>query len=644
MKNLQFLLFYLIFTPVAFVSAQFQDIASTSGFKHNHLAPNLLGGGVAVIDYNNDGLEDLYFTGGTSYDKLYANRGNLKFEEVSVESGVFSATRTVTTTAVATGDIDNDGLEDLFIMTAKNHPLILLKNTGNGSFKNISYPAGVDASSEWAMGASLGDVNRDGLIDIYVVNYIQNYQSDLDDKGNVTGFNHSCYPNLLFINQGDATFLEMAAEYGVADNGCGLATVLTDINNDSYPDIYVANDFGEWVRPNQAYVFDPVSAKFVNATKELHLNDSIYGMGIASGDVNRDGYKDYYITNLGRNVLRVNNGNGIYTDITDEAGVTATEVNGALSTGWGTFFFDYNNDGWEDLFLSNGFIPSADFIATAEADPNGLFVNNGNNTFTDVSTDTGMNFPGTSRGAVWADLDNNGYPDVVVNNVEKTFYDPENNVKIYINNSGTNNWLGIVLEGASSNFNAIGASVEVFHNNIRSKKELTNGSSHASTSSKRLIFGLEQGNQVDSILVRWPSGLFQRFGSITDINKYIKLKENDEEITLLGCNDPEALNYSGTTGSSSWGCIFPDEVVTSLTSEYEPENTFYPNPTTGILLFNGFLKKVRLYDSKGTIVVEQQIEPGFRQLDLSNMQKGLYFVQCTSIDGGTKTSKLILKR
>jgi len=230
----------------------------------------------------------------------------------------------------------------------------------------------------------------------------------------ITGFDPKCYPNYLYINQGDGTFAEQAVAYGVANLGCGLATALTDYDRDGDIDIMVANDFGPWHISNTLYQNNYPAVGFSNFTVESGFEAKIYGMGIAIGDINNDLNYDYYVTNLGRNILLLSNGDGMLTDITTSAGVEDEFVNDLFTTGWGSSFLDYNNDGYVDLFVNNGWIPTgAEFVANAENNPNRMFRNNGDNTFTDITEDSGVGYEQMGRGSACFDYDNDGDLDMI---------------------------------------------------------------------------------------------------------------------------------------------------------------------------------------------------------------------------------------
>ena len=220
----------------------FNERAIELGLSHVQIEPRLFGGGIAVIDANNDGYEDLYFTGGVREDWLFLNNRNGGFERELISS-IRLATRTRTTTGVLAADFNNDGFEDLLVYTDQRSNNLLFKNLGNGDFEEISESAGL-TEVVWSMGATVLDVNLDGLLDIYIANYIQTPSVTLDSNGKVTAFNHDCYGDLIYINNGNFQFTESSSTYNVLAKGCALAVTSSDINGDNIPDVYLANYFG----------------------------------------------------------------------------------------------------------------------------------------------------------------------------------------------------------------------------------------------------------------------------------------------------------------------------------------------------------------------------------------------------------------
>ncbi|GIV32839.1 MAG: hypothetical protein KatS3mg031_0374 [Chitinophagales bacterium] len=498
---------------------------------------NVIGGGAAMFDYNNDGWLDIYITGGNDRDYLYRNNGDGTFTEVGIAAGL-AVTGSYSTAGVTTGDIDNDGFRDVFVTTWGGVPTIpgqmranlLFRNNGNGTFANISNQAGITHAA-WSVTATMGDYNLDGFLDIYVANYVDSVRMIQDSSGTVIGFAHTGYNNFLYINNGNNTFTESAARLRVNHHGTALSAIFTDFDNDHDLDLYVANDFGQWVEPNVLYRNEFPADSFTDVSAPAGANVAIYAMGIAAGDYNEDGYLDYYITNIGRNVLLRNRGNGTFDDMTDSAGVADTFVDSAYTSGWGTGFFDFNNDTYLDIYVCNGLIPAAPFIYNAPKNPDKLFKNNGDGTFTDVSLQAGVSDSLVGRGLTIGDYDNDGDLDALV---VITSTDIPTSVRSHLyrneSSSGTN-WLKVSLQGTLSNRDGYGSRIELYFSNRRLIREIDGGSSHASQHSSIAHFGLGNHTRIDSILVIWPGGRRQTIDTPA-VNQHLHIVENGSAYTV----------------------------------------------------------------------------------------------------------------
>ncbi|MBW8050349.1 MAG: T9SS type A sorting domain-containing protein [Cytophagales bacterium] len=507
-KSLILLLSFLPAFWLKALSQGFSEVSISAGINHQHINTERMGGGGAFFDYDNDGYPDIYLTGGEIRDMLYHNNGNGTFTEVGVAAGL-SLTDSISTMGVITGDIDNDGYRDIFVTTWVDEHNLLFKNNGDGTFQEISASAGI-SDTAWSTAASFGDFNLDGFPDIYVVNYVDPSKPTTDDSG----FYYVCSPNYLYMNNGNETFSEVASLYGVADTGCGLAIAFTNCDQDSDVDIYIANDFGAWVLPNSLYQNNFPSPDFSNVSVSSSMNDAIYGMGIAIGDYDEDGDLDYYVTNLGRNVLRNNQGNGLFIDLTDSAGVTNTYTDSNLfAVGWGTAFLDYDNDTYLDLFVANGHIPADSIIANAPSNPDVLYKNNGDATFTDVSVLLDVDDTSMARGFAYGDYDNDGDLDLLIM-VADTGLTSSHALLYQNNNSNNNHWLKVKLQGTTNNRDAYGSLVRIISNGRNWIREIDGGSSHLSHHSTIAHFGLGIYTAVDTIEVTWPDGKSQFLSNI----------------------------------------------------------------------------------------------------------------------------------
>lgn len=515
------LLVWLGYESVAQIS--FEEIGSSTGIQFGHVSDNWVGGGVAVFDFDKDGWQDIYLTGGDSPDKLLKNVLGQGFEDVSDVSGISSITSEYKTFGVTTGDIDNDGFRDILVTTEFGYRSILIKNLGNGTFEHL--PIAINDGVSWKSAAAFGDVNKDGFLDLYIGAYI--YQSDVleDSTGTIVGFDQDCSSNKLFLNTGSLAFVDASSQYSVQNQGCALAVAFTDYDSDIDLDLIVANDFGEWNLPSALISNEFPNQEFEDISAETGMDLEIYGMGIAIGDYDKDADLDYYQTNLGRNILSRND-SGIFTDVTTQANCESDSTGQLLNTGWGTFFFDADNDSWQDLFVANGWVNTPEFIATYPNDPNVLFKNNGDGTFSDISESSDINSTRNSKGAAYGDFNNDGKLDFVVNNVHPN---PDSaQFEIYQNtSSNTGNWISFKLEGTLSNRDAFGSKVRVVVNGQSSVAEVSGGCSFASQNSSIIHFGIGDANQADSVIVTFLSGQKQVFSQVESNQLYHIVEDFD---------------------------------------------------------------------------------------------------------------------
>ncbi|MEM7037237.1 MAG: VCBS repeat-containing protein, partial [Bacteroidota bacterium] len=240
----------LLWSPL--FSQSFTEVAPTAGIQHVARNNAQMGTGLAWFDYDADGDEDLYAVGGLAGSALYRNNGDGTFTDVTAGSGIVVPDSNFTQ-GVVTGDIDNDGYRDIYISTLWNLPNYLFHNNGDGTFTNITMSSGIGADSLWVSSAAFGDFNLDGLLDLYTGGYVWFPALTYDSGGVPNGYAHRCMPNQLYLNNGNLTFTDVAGTYMVGDTGCALSVVFTDFDRDHDQDIFIANDFGEWVYPNGLY-------------------------------------------------------------------------------------------------------------------------------------------------------------------------------------------------------------------------------------------------------------------------------------------------------------------------------------------------------------------------------------------------------
>lgn len=501
----KFILIYLkikiliiIFLNLCTLNAQqFKDIAKEIGINHYAFDPMIMTSGVAVFDYNNDGLEDIYMVSGVPIDHLYRNNGDGTFTNVTIEAG-FGFTRNFRTCGVATGDINNDGYRDVFITIGGNLPDILMLNNGDGTFKNISKEAGINVGT-FGYAVTFGDFDLDGYLDIYV----GNYGPSPGEPG---------MRNVLYRNNGDLTFTNVTDFHGVGDKGCALAMMFVDIDNDNDLDLLVINDIGNVYEPNVVYEWVQEEQRYKNISITSGFNLAMYGMGIANHDINEDGYFDHYVTNIRHNAFFINMKNKTFEDRARKFNLTYPFLPDTLnpdykfqleSTSWGPIFMDFDHDSYDDLFVTTGHVQTPEKFL----DPDKVLKNINNTTFVDVSFDVGFSYPLRSRGFAKFDYDNDGDMDLIVNVVDIV---NQTDIKsmVYRNDlSNGKNWLKIKLIGSSINRDAFGSKVKVFFKDRMVMKQVdAGGGSYCSQSSPFMHWGLNDESKVDSIVIEWLGG------------------------------------------------------------------------------------------------------------------------------------------
>ena len=519
----------------------FEEVGEQSGLAFTHYRSLLdiipLSAGVVVFDYDGDGLQDAYITAtpdiaslapeGEDRNALFRNNGDGTFTNVAVEAGVTDAAAKGNGGCAA--DYDNDGDQDLFV--ANWGASRLYRNDGAGKFTDVADAAGLADPNETyrSMGCAWGDYDRDGWLDFIVVRHI--------DESNPDAFTMRIYhfdvrPLALYHNNGDGTFSEVtdllgatpspsrtAGEYGRVW-GAGFQPAWLDFDNDGDLDLYVVNDYGEFIHPNVLWRNDgPADGgsgeqwAFTDISQDSGAGVAMFGMGLAVADYNSDGYLDMFVTNIADNVMLTNEGGDSFSDSATDLGVAYGEFRRQQRVSWGTVFFDYDNDGYEDLYVASGFLDTDD--PNRREQPNLLFRNNGEGAFEDVSAVSGAADWGTGRGVAYADFDGDGCLDLFLVNMGRSAALGEP-VRLFRNRCGWgNNWLVVETEGTVSNRDGIGARITLEAGGRTQIREVTAGASNSSQNMLPAHFGLGNADVVDEIRVQWPSGKVQTLHDIS---------------------------------------------------------------------------------------------------------------------------------
>lgn len=484
----------------------FKDVTEESGIHHQFAVfEGMFGGGACVFDLNNDGLEDLYITGGMNDDALYLNTGNGMFKDIFKNSGLEKTSHYVTQ-GVAGADINKDGWVDLFITTITTRDSVkvipraenlLFLNNGNSTFRDVTEEYGLKDLVSFSMGVSFGDINADGYPDAYIGNYFQDYEGQLSAINDATIVNaNATSKGYLLRNVNGQSFSNVYSDYGLSYKGFGFGGTFTDFDNDYDVDLLVNHDFGYKASPNFFLENKYPDNEYMNRAKELAMDLKINAMGTAVGDYNFDGMLDYYVTNIRFNRFMVSQGEGkAYADKSKELGM------GYVSISWGTNFADFDHDTDLDLFVANGDlnpndVPMADY-----------FFENNNGMFTEKAPAVGLNDYGIGRGSVVFDMDNDGDLDLLVINQKPVLNYPVNSqTHLYRNDAAKGNWLKVALKGIDSDAHGIGSRVEIVVGKIKMIREIDGGSSHLSQNSTIAHFGLGAATAVDSVIVTWTGG------------------------------------------------------------------------------------------------------------------------------------------
>ncbi len=493
------------------------DVFPNGGSTSKQYIIETTGSGIAMIDYDNDGLLDLFVLSGKGgTNRIYHNEGHDRFRDVTDQLGLHSDGWAE---GVCAGDYDNDGFTDLFVTYwGANH---LYRNLGGKRFEDVTAQAHLTQSRvRYNTGCAFADIDNDGHLDLFVANYLKFDPATTPKPGAnpycfYRGIAVNCGPrglpfdrNILYRNNGDGTFTDISEQSGVAapEGHYSLSVLTGDFNEDGLPDIYVACD----QTPSLLYI-NKGNGKFeeegvLRGVAFDQNGKAMSGMGVAAADYLGDGHLGIFRTNFSDEfeTLYRNRGKGIFDDVTLDAGLGEN----TRYVGWGTGFFDFNNDGWKDLLLVNGHVfPEVDslHIDIHYKDRAILYENLGDGKFRDLSNEAGpaLREKHSSRGAAFGDIDNDGAVEVAINNQNEA----PSLLKDEAHAAG--HWLILQLIGTRSNRSAIGAKVKVISNGHTQIAEVRSGGSYLSQSDLRLHFGLGTAEKAEQIQITWPSGTRQ---------------------------------------------------------------------------------------------------------------------------------------
>jgi len=543
---------------------QFTDITTSSGISFHHMSGEASekryifeakGGGAGAFDFDNDGWMDILLVQGSTLERfrsgdnagpsLFRNKGDGTFEDVTQKARF--KRQAGWGMGVTFGDYDNDGFTDIYLTCLG--PNILYRNNGDGTFTDVTERAGV-GDHRWSTSAAFGDYDQDGFLDLYVCNYLEMDLNHLPAPGSgqfcsYLGVPVFCGPrgipgaaDVLYRNNGNGTFTDVSEKTGVLDRKRlpGLGVVWTDVDNDGDLDLYVAND----AEPNYLFL-NRGNGTFEESAliAGLALSGDARAqasMGVDVADYDNDGRMDVFSTHFASDysTLYHNEGHLVWEDATLKAQLRKSY---GLLVGWGTRFADFNNDGWKDLYHSNGdvypFLEGGRFEERYDQ-PGTLFLNQKNGTFLDVSSKAGagMQARKSGRGVAFADFDNDGDIDLIVANM--------NDSPLFLRNdrSDSNHWIMLKTVGRKSNRDGIGARITVVTGKLQQIWEIKRTVGIYSASDPRAHFGLGLYGKVDLLKVRWPSGKVQEFRNVAADAHYVVDEEEGLRRERLSKGEP----------------------------------------------------------------------------------------------------------
>ncbi|MER3374909.1 MAG: VCBS repeat-containing protein [Allomuricauda sp.] len=536
------------------------------------------GAGVAIGDINNDGLSDIYFSGNQVSGKLYLNKGNLTFEDITDKAGVAT---TGWSNGVSMSDVNNDGFVDIYVCRGgpretkeEDKGNLLFLNQGDGTFKEVAQEMGV-ADTGYSIQALFFDYDKDGHKDLYVltnalVDYNRNNTKPIEVKGEAASTDR------LYRNNGDGTFTDVSQQAGVTIEGFGLGITVCDINEDLWPDLYISNDF----LTNDILYVNNQDGTFTDKVKEYIKHQSYNGMGNDVADIDNDGKSDImvldmfpqdnkrikqtmmkpsydtYTRNLMkgyspqfvRNTLQLNNGNGTFSEVGQLTGLHNTDWS------WAPLIADFDNDGWKDVFITNGYrrdITNLDYVVYSEQNSvfgekkvnekdqldkltslpevklhNYIYKNNGDLTFTDMVDEWGFDLPTYSNGAAYADLDNDGDLEIVVNNIDdKASIYKNNTIEQQDSIQNNRHFIRVKLTGT---LDPTGTKVSLYNDGSSQHQSFSPVRGYLSNVEQAFHFGLGKSTEIDSLKVVWPNGFEQTIHGL-QANKTVVLNQKDSE-------------------------------------------------------------------------------------------------------------------
>ena len=652
---------YIKFLPVVFlllpVMARgqflFQDITNQANIFFLSAETTDIGPGVVVFDLDGDGWDDLYMAGGLDSDKIFLNMHDGTFKNVATNSfAIHDHDRRLYPRGGSAFDYDNDGFPDIYAVCENRD--ILWHNNGDGTFTDrtrvaqLNFPLDQNESNS----STFGDFNGDGSNDLYVARWVQEAKFLSDGPGNDTGYAHKGFPNWLYVNNGNGTFTERAKEFGVdGDTGNTNIALFFDYDRDGDLDLFVGNDFGVELKPNQVFknmLMETGEAKFVDVTKEIGLETHLFCMGIGPNDFNRDGNFDFYETSIGPEVLMKNNGDNTFSDVSATVlpggkispgvpgypvGANGYERHGSnMTTTWTALFGDYDNDGFEDAMIVHGFEGGiTPWLANQNRlDTTVFFHNKLGNAFDDITDNALVDTFGKpmylnilGRGAACLDLNHDGKVDICFASSGRSIGSEKRDFRLLKNITPDkeipNHWLEMRFTAVRTAKEGIGTIVDVWAGGAVCSRQVSTGGGFGSQNSLMQHVGLGKYTMADSVIVYWPCDKFRN----RTINKYYNVTAD------------QILHYTEDTTAKSG--------VKSAQSMEQIK--VYPSPARNVLkvenLDASVSKRFEIYDLLGTRQIDVNCSERTFSLSLSNLKSGCYVLRITT--AGNTVMKQFIK-
>ena len=620
-----------LMTLVLSVSGQFSDITDRTGITHVCQSGELLGAGGAFVDINGDNYIDMVLAGGAQEDQVYINQQDNTFAEETWRLQYDQSDKGVTS-GVSIGDVNNDGCKDIFLTTiSSSSSNILLVNNCDGTFSDLSTISGIDDANR-SVHSIFIDVNGDGFLDIYVINYIREDRFVSDSTGMATGFDHRCDANMLYINDGAGKFVDMTAAYDASGNGCALAVAaykLGGSGGDSLS-IMIANDFGAWLQPNETLLIED-NGGVTDVAESYGLDAQMFGMGIAFTDVNDDGRLDVFVSNLGENRFFVSGEMGNYSDQIKQYGLgQSNDIRN--HTSWGCDFEDFNGDGYDDLMVARGHIPSAEFLNANIQDTSILYIFDPMTQAFVRSIESQFHVEGRNRGLFTGDIDNDGDLDLCIATVSINAADEINSSSLYRIYENTfdqgHSFLNLDL---INRLNRVEDFVQIFVHTDRGvfNKNKSIDGSFCSYSDDRVLIGLGDAQVIDSVTIIWDDNTNSTYSTV-ELNSFIRITQGITDIQ-------DQMDLSVSTND----IVFKNDL------------RVYPNiigngsRTINILSDSGFepTTQVIIYDMNGRLYIPQyDIRPDFIQLNTHHfLPTGIYILSVRD-QAQSRNVKIIVSR